>query len=50
MDERGEIRKGGDNMGNRVRYKMCKENVSTLVEKISVNGRKIVGSGGENID
>jgi hypothetical protein len=35
---RGEkICKGGNNMGNRLKYWMCKENIPTLVEKILVN-------------
>jgi len=46
----GKICKGGKNMGNRVKYWMCKENIPTFVEKILVNGRKNVGSGGKNID
>ena len=42
--------RGGKNMGNRVKYWMCKENIPTFVEKILVNGHKNVGSGGKNID
>jgi hypothetical protein len=38
----GKICKGGKNMGNRVKYWMCKENIPTFVEKILVNGQKNV--------
>ena len=37
-------------MGNRVKQWICKENIPTSVEKILVNGRKNLGSGGKNID
>jgi len=40
----------GNNMGNKVKYRKCKENIPTFVEKMLVNRRKHVGSGGKNID
>ena len=49
---RGKNMPKGKNMGNRVKYWMCKENIPTFVEKILVNEQKkcTIGSGGKNID
>ena len=45
MDEGEKICKGGNNMGNRVKYWMCKEIIATFVEKILVNGWRNLGRG-----